>query len=178
MGDGGTSYDSGLKAARDLLRPFALQGEHEAAIIVDRDTGLHLDFQTGGRGQVTPDWIKIPAGAKATVLHTHTIDVAFGAEDWDCLANQASVTEIQAVCPNEIYVLKKPDDWPFQEICQPGLSALGSYFQRLLTAVRVDPNFAPDRFPSIIEQWTAQICETNERMVRSALAEGFRFFQE
>ena len=69
------NYQSGVIAAHEKLRMIARDGEKEAAIIIDRATGVHLNFQTGGQDEVTPDWSKIPQGVKVTILHTHSENV-------------------------------------------------------------------------------------------------------
>lgn len=142
------AYREGLKSALQILRPLAQAGQREACLIVDHTTGAHLNFQIGEQNEVTPDWSKISTEMRVTVLHTHPLNIAFGPEDWDVLANHATVTEIRAVCPDEIFILAKPDNWPFQAACRPGLSVLGSVFERLLAAVRAEPAFARAAFES------------------------------
>ncbi len=147
-------------------------------MIVDRATGRHLDFQVGQQHEVTPDWDKIPEGVTVTVLHTHPVNVSFGPEDWDVLANRPAVREIEAVCPDEVHCLEKPVNWEFQTACRPGLSIFGSVFERLLASVRADPKFAANRFPSELAARVAQIEETNSRLLESHFGTGFRFRKE
>ena len=105
------SYSAGLKIAREKLRAYALAGAQEAAIIIDRATGEHLDFQVGGTDEVTPEWHKIPAGAQVTVLHVHHTDTGPGPEDWDVVALHPQIKGSEIVCPNLIFIVEKPDNW-------------------------------------------------------------------
>jgi hypothetical protein len=172
------SYELGLKAARATLRAYALARKVEASIIVNQQNGEHLDFQTGTQDEVTPDWSKIPPGARVTVLHTHHLNIGFGPEDWDALANQPLALEIQAVCPDEIHVLRKPADWAYQPFCVSGVSVFGSLFKRILAQVRKEKPFANERYVALDAAQIAQIAETNQRMVRSHVGQGFLLTKE
>lgn len=171
----GEQYRRGLNDALNRIKVIAQTDGPEAAVVVDRATGHELDFQVGDRDSVTPDWSKIPSGSTVTVLHTHPINIAFGPEDWDVLANHAEVIEIQAVCPIQVFVLTKPANWEFQRACKPGFSVLGSVFERTLAEVCSEQQFDEIEFRNTQETRAAQIFEANCRMPRSFVARGFQF---
>ena len=94
------------------------------------------------------------------------------------IANHEAVLEIQAVCPDERHTLKKLVNWQFQAFCRPGLSVLGSLFKRTLAQVQLEKEFLNQNYPSIKATQTAQIEETNHRMIRSHAGKGFEWSKE
>ena len=166
------SNRAGLKLAREKLRPYALAGTHEAAIIIDRATGEHLDFQVGGAHEVTPAWEKIPAGAQVTVLHVHHTDIGPGPEDWDVVALHRQIKGAEIVCPNVIFIIEKPDAWLFQSQMKPGVSALGSVWLRVMNQVLKDGVVDKNGATRVSAKWTT-VEETNRRFLLTLFARDF-----
>jgi hypothetical protein len=171
------AYESGLKAARATLRAYALAGKVEASIIVNQQNSEHLDFQTGTQDEVTPDWSKVPTGAMVTVLHVHHRNIGPGPEDWDVLALRGEIDRCEVICPQRIFVLQKPLEWPFQHLMRPGVSILGSNWDRIMKKVRGELPFRPEGFESLFEAESAQIEETNRRFLLSIFGKGFALLE-
>ena len=172
----GDAYKTSIIECRNHLRQFALNGQAEASYIIVRETGEKLDFQVGTHESVTPNWNsleKLEVGQRVTVIHVHFADVGPGPEDWDALALHPQIGACEIVCPNAIFVLQKPEPWPFQVHMKPGFSIMGGAWDRIMHQVRQEISFLDEKFPSPQVADIARIEETNDRFLRSIFARGF-----
>ena len=97
------------------LRVMARQGESEASIVLDRDTGAQLDFQIGDKYPVAYNPAKRTGRQSVIALHTHMDESPPSSDDWDVFLLNPEICCLVAVTPTQEHILEKPEEWSPQE---------------------------------------------------------------
>jgi len=105
------AFQNGKAAAVRKLLPHTQLGVVEAAVAVIKLTGAEYDFKLGNQTNVS---ITLPTNDEeqpVAVLHSHSRDIVFSAEDWATFLTWRNVQQLHAVVDGKTYSLHKPQYW-------------------------------------------------------------------
>ncbi len=150
------------EAIEFLRRHHAKPGAVEAAFAFDGDSGILLDFATGTEESVDLDESKLRACINVVVLHSHPVNAAATAYDWQHFVERDNYREFVVVGPVSNYALTKPAGWkpnfqwrknPHEDWEDHGLHVL---YNRGLSSNN----------PPTAAEWESVTVEINRRMAR------------
>lgn len=148
------------QAIQYLRQNHAKSDAVEAAFAFDASTGALLDFATGDEESVDLDEEKLSAHANVILLHSHPVNAAATAHDWQHFIECDYLRQFIIVGPTSTYEIDKPEEW------QPNSQWRKNPhedWEDYCISVSHERGFSINHPPSSRE-WEECTCEANKRM--------------